>query len=321
MTYSPQCPPILFLVFNRLEKTREVFDRIREAQPVRLYIASDGARSNRDGESEKVLAVRDYILSNIDWPCSVNTLFSESNLGCKKSVHQAITWFFEHEVSGIILEDDCLPDLSFFNFCSELLERYKDDLRIWQICGNNFDFGDRRDPDYSYHFSYYGAIWGWATWRNRWKCYDLNIERYPEIKKKDYLWDLFGNSIEAHARIERFDKIMNIDTWDFQWSFTRFINSGLAIMPKSNLVTNLGFGSDATHTHSIEDLRANMKINSMAFPLIHPPFVIRDKVTDDLYFSRFILQKSRSSSFFWKIQKLLLAGLKKYKSVDGTSEK
>ena len=284
----------------------EVFDRIRKAQPARLYISADGARANRDGEKEKVLAVRNYIMDNIDWPCSINTLFRESNLGCKESVYQAISWFFEHEESGVILEDDCLPDLSFFQFCRDLLEHYKDDLRVWQICGSNFDFGDRRDPDYSYHFSYYGAIWGWATWRDRWKNYDVNIESYVEIKRKGYLKDLFGNSDEAQARAERFDNIKNIDTWDFQWAYTRFINSGLAVMPNRNLVENLGFGNEATHTHTTDDLRAHMKTYSMSFPLSHPPFIIRDKVTDDLYFFRFIHQrKNRFSRLLARIQKAL----------------
>ena len=190
---------------------------------------------------------------------------------------------------GIILEDDCLPSQSFFWFCEELLDKYKDDMRVWHIAGNNFHFGWERDTDYSYYFSYYGSIWGWATWQNRWAHYSVDMQHYDEVRAKNYLWDLFGNRKESGFRLSNFEAIRKgLDTWDFQWAYTRFINSGLSIVPKVNLVKNLGFGEDATHTHRKKDKRADMAIFEMDFPLRHPKFIIRDKVSDDRFFKTFI---------------------------------
>ncbi len=295
---------VLFLIFNRLDTTKQVFQAIRKAKPPRLYIGADGPRPDKEGEAEKVKSVRDYVLKNIDWACEVKTLFRDKNLGCKYAVSSAITWFFENEEQGIILEDDCLPSQSFFWFCEELLERYKDDMRIWHISGNNFHSGWRRDKDYSYHFSYYGSIWGWASWRNKWSHYDVEMDNYEEIKSKNYLWDIFGNQAEANFRISNFEEIKNgLDTWDFQWAYTRFINSGLSIVPETNLVKNLGFGKDATRTHSKNDRRANMNIENVNFPLKHPQFVIRDKKSDDKFFNEFI--KSNQSIFKKIIKKII----------------
>jgi hypothetical protein len=290
---QPLNTAVLFLVFNRLDTTKQVFEAIKEAKPPRLYIAADGARTAKADEAEKVTVVRDFILQNIDWDCDVKTLFREENLGCKYAVSGAIDWFFEQEEMGIILEDDCLPSQSFFWFCEELLERYKDDMRVWHIAGNNFHFGWKRDEDYSYYFSYYGSIWGWASWKSRWQSYDVGMRNYKEIKSKNYLWDVFGNQEEANFRISNFDEIKNgLNTWDFQWAYTRFINSGLSIVPIENLVKNLGFGEDATHTHSKNDRRANMNIVDLKFPLNNQKNIIRDKKSDDKFFSEFIKDKS-----------------------------
>ncbi|PCI28042.1 MAG: nucleotide-diphospho-sugar transferase [SAR324 cluster bacterium] len=295
---------VLFLVFNRLDTTKQVFEAIRQVEPPRLYIAADGAREAKEGEEQKVKEVRNYITSNIDWECEVKTLFREQNLGCKLAVSGSIDWFFENEEMGIILEDDCLPSKSFFWFCEELLKRYKDDMRIWHIAGNNFHFGWNRDEDYSYYFSYYGSIWGWASWKNRWSHYDVKMKNYDEIKSKNYLWDVFGNQAEADFRISNFDEIKNgKNTWDFQWAYTRFINSGLSIVPEVNLVRNLGFGEDATHTHSKNDRRANMNADNVHFPLKHQAFIIRDKKSDDKFFNEFV---KSNHNIFKKIAKKVL---------------
>ena len=280
---------VLFLVFNRLDTTKKVFESIKEARPPRLYIASDGPRKNNPGEDKIVLDVRNYIISNISWDCEVKTLFRDKNLGCKYSVSGSIDWFFEHEEMGIIVEDDCLPSQSFFWFCEELLKRYKDDLRIWHISGNNFQFGWKRDGDYSYYFSYYGSFWGWATWKSRWNSYDVEMKNYYEVKSKNYLWDIFGNQEEADFRINSFEAIKNgFNTWDYQWAYTRYINSGLSIVPEVNLVKNIGFGKDATHTHSNKDRRANMIIKNINLPLKHQLNIIRDKKSDDRFFNNFL---------------------------------
>jgi GT2 family glycosyltransferase len=160
---------ILILLFNRPETTIRVFDKISQIKPQRLYIASDGPRKNFDGEKEKVKKVRE-IATRVDWPCEVKTLFRNENLGCKKGVSSAITWFFEQEEQGIILEDDCVPNLDFFTFCESLLDRYAEDERVSVITGNNFQNNKWRG-DASYYFSKYNHCWGWASWRRSWKDY------------------------------------------------------------------------------------------------------------------------------------------------------
>ena len=196
-SYTPPHPlntAVLFLVFNRIDTTKKVFEAIRQAKPPRLYIAADGARESKD-EEEKVNAVRDYVSSNIDWDCEIKTLFNEKNLGCKMAVSGAIDWFFDNEEMGIILEDDCLPSQSFFWFCEEMLAKYKDDMRVWHVAGNNFHFGWKRDEDYSYYFGgIYGSIWGWASWRTRWNHYDVEMKNYDEVKSKKYLENCYVGS-------------------------------------------------------------------------------------------------------------------------------
>jgi len=237
---------VLFLVFNRLDTTKQVFEAIQKAKPPRLYIAADGARNNREGESEKVKEVRDFILNNIDWQCEIKTLFREKNLGCKYAVSSAITWFFEQEEMGIVLEDDCLPTQSFFWFCEELLHRYKDETRVWHIGGINLQNGIVRG-DGDYFFSKYSHIWGWASWASRWKFYDVEISN---IKDSNFIRNTFKYKPLQRYWIQNLKKIRSnkLDTWDFQWIFTIWINDGLAILPNINLILNIGFSKDALHT-------------------------------------------------------------------------
>src|SRR4051812_29566436 len=177
--------PVLFVIFNRPETTRQVFEAIRTAKPSRLYIAADGPRKNKPGEDQKCQEARE-IVKAVDWDCEVKTLFSKENLNCGRGPATAFTWFFEHEEEGIILEDDCLPTQSFFRFCQELLERYRYDYRVMHIGGNNFLNGWQRDQDYSYYFSLSGHIWGWATWRRAWQMFDYKLSLYEKIKEKKY---------------------------------------------------------------------------------------------------------------------------------------
>lgn len=289
-TFTPPHPlktAVLFLVFNRLDTTKQVFQAIREAKPPRLYIAADGARESKEGEAEKVKAVRDYILQNIDWDCEVKTLFREKNLGCKIAVSSAITWFFENEEMGIILEDDCLPSQSFFWFCEELLVRYRDDTRIGQISGFNplveFDFNGA-----SYGFSKFGPIWGWASWSRVWKKYDVNIKKWKKIKKINQVDFFTDNNQEKQWRIELFDRMYNkeIDTWDYQWSFVKLIESQLSIIPFVNLIKNIGFGEDATHTVGVA--RDSFKINFEIKEIVYQDYIMRNKKFDNLYLSDFV---------------------------------
>lgn len=266
--------PILFLVFNRPDCTRRVFEAIREARPPRLYVAADGPRASRPGESERCDAVR-RVATDVDWPCQVITLMRSENFGCKRAVSSAITWFFDHEPEGIVLEDDCLPAASFFPYCDELLARYRTDERVMCISGDNFISGTW-DPPHSYYFSQYAHIWGWASWRRAWRHYDVDLTAWRNGIHQNMLETRFPN--EGRARVHwrgLFDAVARgeIDTWDYQWTFACWANRGLSCMPKVNLISNIGFGHDATHTVSPESKLAGMPCGSLALPLAHPASV------------------------------------------------
>ncbi|MDX1416596.1 MAG: hypothetical protein R3293_20520 [Candidatus Promineifilaceae bacterium] len=274
--------PILFLAFNRPDTTHKVFNVIRQVKPPRLYAAVDGPRLNTVGEVEKVSQVRDLIQNSIDWNCEVKTLYRNNNLGCRRAVSSAITWFFEHEEEGIVLEDDCLPNPTFFRFCQELLHKYRFDSRVMMISGNNFQYSRKR-TNYSYYFSRYSHIWGWATWRRAWKLYDKDLSYWRELQQGDYLADIFRGdeyAIPSWEKIFRTVYAGNIDTWDYIWTLSSWMQNGLSITPNLNLVSNIGFGINATHTKADAGVQANMTSHAMEFPLNHPPFVIRDTRAD-----------------------------------------
>lgn len=249
MKSSMSKTPILFLIFNRPNQTMEVLDAIRKYAPERLYIAADGARANKPGEQEVCAQLRAKVLESIDWKCEVKTRFQPSNIGCKLAVSGAIDWFFEQEEMGIILEDDCLPNASFFRFCEELLEYYKEDERIMQISGNNFQFG-KKWGDASYYFSKYNHIWGWASWRRAWKLNTLDKSQFDEFVKSNQINYLFQNSSERKFWMSHLKNVYqnNVDTWDAQWTLSMWMQNGLCILPNVNLVSNIGFGEDALHT-------------------------------------------------------------------------
>jgi hypothetical protein len=288
---SPLSVPVLLIIFNRPETTKLVFESIRQAKPPRLYIAADGPR---EGVQSDVLNCRRsrQIVDCIDWQCEVKLLFREKNLNCGVAPSSAFTWFFEREEEGIILEDDCLPAQSFFWFCQELLEKYRNDTRVMHIGGNNFLNGWQRDKDYSYYFSRSGHIWGWATWRRAWKHFDFDISLYQKLRKKDYFSNFFLNWPEKLYRLRKFDKTIDrnrkVDWWDYQWDFARYVHSGLAVVPKKNLVKNVGFGEMGTHTRNRNSQSAQMNAEEMDFPLRHPPFMMTDLESDRKYFRNFI---------------------------------
>lgn len=277
---------VLFVIFNRLSTTTRVFEAIRKSKTPRLYIAADGPRDNRPEEAEKVQAVRDFVLKGIDWPCEVKTLLREKNLGCKKAVSSAISWFFEHEEMGIILEDDCLPEHSFFKFCDELLVRYKDDTRVWHIGGSNLQDGITRG-DGSYYFSQYCLIWGWATWRRAWMNYDVEMKKFPMFKDQNLIENIWFDKENKSYWMKFFESVYNgkIDTWDYQWVFNMWSQSGLAISPNVNLILNIGFGEDATHT---TEHTANGKMQTAAIgQIIHPTFPVVCREADRHIFNRY----------------------------------
>lgn len=295
--------PVAFLIFNRPDTTERVFAEIARAKPSKLLVVADGSRPDKPGEAEKCAAAR-AVIEGVDWDCEVLKNYSDVNLGCKRRVSSGLDWVFDNVEEAIILEDDCLPSPSFFMYCQELLEYYRNDTRVMQISGSNF-FDSCMEE--SYFFSKYGPIWGWATWKRAWKHYDVTMRFWPMVKQKKLHYDFCFNANEAKVREETFDAIYSgtIDTWDFQWVFTRYINSGLSITPAENLVTNIGCGEDATHTKNKSDIRAFRERKELASPLKHPVFMIKNFELDQLYFENLIKQKDQPN-FLNKLQTILL---------------
>jgi hypothetical protein len=243
--------PILFIIFNRPDTTQQVFDAIRQAQPKQLFVAADGPREDKPSEAPKCQQTRD-IIKQVDWQCEVRTLFQEKNLGCGPGPATAITWFFENVEEGIILEDDCLPSADFFIFCEVLLDYYRDNKKIMHISGDNFQY-DRRRGKGSYYFSAWADChaWGWATWRRAWKHFDF-----------------YCTSAEHRRTV-----------WDWQWGVSVRNNGGLAIVPNINLVSNIGVGSDATHTLGPARY-SNVPTQTLELPLVHPKTISRNRAAD-----------------------------------------
>lgn len=272
--------PVLLLVFNRPETTAQVFEAVRKAKPPRLYVASDGPRPDRSGEAKRVAKVRE-IVTSVDWSCEVKTLFREENLGCKCAVSDGITWFFKHEEKGIILEDDCLPHSDFFTFCETLLDRYASDDRVWVITGNNFQNGVRRG-DASYYFSRYNHVWGWASWRRAWQKADMDIRFWPEWKTSSSWREFWPDSVARKYWEKIFDRMYRaeIDTWDYPWIASVWYYGGLTATPNTNLVSNIGFGPESTHTTSADSSLARIKTVSLG-KMSHPSAIRIDEDADD----------------------------------------
>ena len=271
---------VAFIIFNRPNTTEKVFDEIRRAKPRKLLVVADGPRVDCPGDAEKCQETR-AIIERVDWPCEVLTNYSEINLGCKRRVSSGLDWVFNTVDEAIILEDDCLPHPTFFRFCEELLEKYRDDERVMMISGDNFQLG-RSTTSYSYYFSRFAHIWGWASWRRAWKYYDVDMKFWPEIRNGSWLRPMLDNAgVQKHWR-SIFDQVYSgkIDTWDYQWAYSCWLQNGLSILPSVNLVSNIGFGGGATHVTITNSRFANMQTVPIMFPLRHPRFLMRDTVSD-----------------------------------------
>ena len=278
--------PVLFLVFNRPETTKVVFDAIRAARPPKLYEAADGPRLNHNGEDKLCQAVRE-MFDLIDWPCELKTLFQTRNLGCKLGVSAGINWFFECEEEGVILEDDVLPIPSFFIYCDELLERYRNDDRIGIISGSNLITNKIKIQD-SYFFSRVPLIWGWASWRRAWQNYDVNMRKWKTWDASGALKQLFPkNPLVISYWRDAFNRVYEdkLSTWDYQLILTRWMDSTLTVIPAHNLTDNLGYGLNATHTSNIQPrCLIESRPKNLNFPLQHPKVVSSDSARDLLIF-------------------------------------
>jgi hypothetical protein len=294
--------PILFLIFNRPDTTAKVFERIRQIKPTKLYVAADAARDGRPDEALRCAEAR-AIINKIDWDCELRTLYRDKNLGCKTAVSEAITWFFEQEEYGVILEDDCLPDLSFFPFCEELLIRYKDDERIGHISGQNF-FPGIVDK-YSYDFYSFAHIWGWASWQRVWGHYDVNFSYWTDAQKdKNKRKSLFKNLREevyfSSFISDTLKGNKGINTWDVQYLYLLRVQNRLSIYPAVNLVTNIGLHSpDATHTTKKSKLC--VPFQEIKFPLVHPFYIMPNHVLDRITIKKLYFSYKRLLRFILKI--------------------
>ncbi len=287
--------PILILLFNRPDTTQEVFDQVKKMRPLKLFIAADGARENVKGEKERCEEAK-KIVNQIDWPCEVKTLFQDKNLGMLYGPAKAIDWFFENVEEGIILEHDCVPSPSFFTFVENLLEKYRDDERVMHISGNNFQEG-RVVGDGSYYFSKFNHVWGWATWRRAWKHFDAEMKNYNLSKKNNSIRGVWPEKNKAKVFGKIFDNIMNskLVAWDYVWTYSLWMQGGLAILPNVNLVSNIGYGPLATHTNKKDALMC-LETGEIK-DIIHPVLVVQDYDADDRSF-----KKIYYSSFYKKVK-------------------
>lgn len=298
--------PIAFIVFNRIEPVKKVFESIRRAKPPRLYIISDAARFGKAGEEEKVKAVREYIESHVDWPCEVYKNYANSNMGCRNRIISGVSWCFETEQKMIILEDDCLPDDSFYGYAQQLLDVYADDPRVMHIGGYNM-YGEYA-TDHDYIFSQRPCAWGWATWKRAWEKYDVEMPDWPKVRDSGMLRWRFANKYAYEDRVKEWDDIYykNIDAWGYAWDFALMLNNAYAIYPNKNLIQNIGFGEDATHTvSSISDPLGHL--HTMELPLRIRTDFLTDReydVADMSYSIGQIIKRNIRALFpetFWKV--------------------
>lgn len=272
--------PIALIIFNRPRLTRALFEQIARVRPRQLFLIADGPRESRAGEAELCEEVRE-IVSAVDWPCEVRKDFAEQNLGCKRRVVSGLNWLFEQVEHAIILEDDILPDPSFFRFCEEMLERYRDDDRVSMVTGFNIGADEAKTRD-SYYFSALTHIWGWATWRRAWKHYDEHLSAWPAAKRSGALRRVFREPSAWRywtPILEGMHRGVGPNTWDYQWMFTNILREGLAVTPCVNLIENVGFGADATHVTDSSGA-PKVRVGQLSFPLSHPAEVVASQDLD-----------------------------------------
>ncbi len=298
--------PITFIIFKRTETTAKVFETIRQVKPKKLFVIADGPRNNREGEVEKCMATR-AIIEQVDWDCEIVKNYSDINLGCAQRVSSGLDWVFNNVEETIILEDDCIPHITFFQFCEELLEKYRYDSRITSIAAQNAQL-DQKRTNYSYYFSSYSHCWGWASWRRAWKHYDLHLKLWPEIKQAKILNNILLDSKAVHYWQNIFDSIYENPTgitWDYQWTFSCWMQGGLNIIPNVNLVTNVGVGTDSTNFNSSQEFSfINLPTEEMEFPLKHPPFMVRN-LEADKFIQDTVYRATRLDLFKQKLKKVL----------------
>ncbi|TSD65877.1 nucleotide-diphospho-sugar transferase [Inquilinus sp. KBS0705] len=269
--------PVLLLMFNRPDTTMLVFERIKNVQPKYLYIAADGPRKNNTKDAELCKQCRE-ITTLINWDCELKTLFRDENLGCGKAVSESINWFFENVDEGIILEDDCLPNDSFFSYCETLLSKYREVAKVMMICGTSYQPKPLNSE--TYYFSKYAHVWGWATWKRAWQGYNLKLEGESELTIKDVINYNFSNTRERSVWKYNLGIVIDgLDTWDYQLMYWIWKNNGLCIIPWKNMVSNIGFDDNATHTFDAKSIQSKMAQYEIT-NITHPQKISCNKKAD-----------------------------------------
>jgi len=268
--------PVLLTIFNRPDKTRAVIENLRQIKPKRLFVVADGPRSSRPEDMEKCRLARQEA-TNVDWECDLKTRFHDRNIGCDLAVSSAIDWFFRNVEYGIILEDDGVPQPQFFTFCGELFDRYANDLRIMQISSAS-PCNPRQHP-YDYHFSHTFRCAGtWGTWRRAWTHFTRDLGRYGDDEAFTIVKSCHADHAVIRQQFRKFSAFKKgvFNNWDFQWNMACFAQNGLCVVPEKNLILNIGFDEESTHTRKTEPTYDGLEPQPIRFPLRHPPFIYAD---------------------------------------------
>lgn len=280
--------PVTLFVYNRPEKTRETMNQVAQLEPSTMLIVADGPRPSVPDDSKRVDRTREVVEEGIDWDCNLLRNYAKENLGIHDRFVSGLEWVFDRVPESIILEDDCVPSQSFFRFCDVMLDRFRDDERVMDITGHNV-IGEWKSDRQDYHFSNYGSIWGWATWRRAWELYDPEMNSWRENEVRERLRDVIADKRQANYLEYLYDKVSEgeIETWDYQWRFSRQINSAYSIVSSKNLVTNIGFDDEATHTRDSNSAFGGNPRYELDFPLRINEFVAVDRGYDaEFYKSR-----------------------------------
>jgi hypothetical protein len=275
--------PVALLVFARPAHTRRVIAEILKVRPPQVLVFGDAPRPGHPDDAARVAAVR-AVVAEAPWECEVLTNYSAVNLGTRYRPATGLDWVFENVEQAIFLEDDCLPHSTFWRFCDELLDRYRDDERVMMVSGDNFM--PRRSATDSYLFTRGVGLWGWATWRRAWRHYDVDLNQWPKLRETSFLRDVLADEGDVKLWRRRFDRVISGKsvTWDFQWQFACWAKNGLSIMPAVNLCSNIGFGPEATSLRDPTHKLANFPTAAMTFPLSHPPVMAPSREADDFFF-------------------------------------
>ena len=303
-SFHPPIAPVALFFFKRPQNTAKVLERIREAKPAIILLVADGPRADKPGERELCDRTRELVLSMIDWNPTILKNFSDHNLGCRKRISSGLSWVFEQVPEAIILEDDCVPDPSFFRYTSDLLECYRANPLVGAISGDNFQPQPMETPC-SYYFSRFFHCYGWASWRRAWAHYDDTMAKWPALRDQGFLRQRFPRLAHSQYWTELFDAVyeQRMDTWDYPWVFALWSSDMVTVTPRWNLVTNIGIGEDSTHMKDFNPSYHGLDCTPMLFPLVHPDFIDLNEEAD-LYSQIHVFGEAKLKSLGSRLSRL-----------------